>query len=226
MARTTAFTKRSLISKANSTMVVATTAAAFVLVFALVAGKSLLSQMAYQNRVIDAKKTALKHLKDDLNARNSLEDSYNSFTDENPNVLGGNAKNSESGGKDGDNAKLVLDALPSRYDFPALTTSLEKLINDQNLKIMSISGTDEEALQAANATSPNPQPIAMPFQIQVNGSYQSVQNLVDVMQRSIRPFQIQTLELSGDQSNMIARVAAQTYYQPEKNLNITTKGVK
>ena len=224
MARTTAFTKRSLISKANSTMVIATTAAAFVLVFTLVAGKSLLSQMSYQNRVVDAKKTAYKHLKDDLNARDSLEDSFNNFVAENPNVLGGDAKN--TGGKDGDNAKIVLDALPSRYDFPALTTSLEKLINDQNLKIMSINGTDEEATQAANATSPNPQPIAMPFQIQVNGSYQSVQNLVDVMQRSIRPFQIQTLELSGDQSNMIARVAAQTYYQPEKNLNITTKVVK
>jgi len=224
MARTTAFTKRSLIGKANSSMVVATTVAAFVLVFTLVAGKSLLSQMSYQNRVIDAKKTAHKHLTDDLDARITLEDSYNSFVAEDPNVLGGAAKN--TGVKDGDNAKIVLDALPSRYDFPALTTSLEKLINDQNLKIMSISGTDEEATQAANATSPNPQPIAMPFQIQVNGSYQSVQNLVDVMQRSIRPFQIQTLELSGDQSNMIARIAAQTYYQPEKNLNITTKVVK
>ncbi|HSX16640.1 MAG TPA: type 4a pilus biogenesis protein PilO [Patescibacteria group bacterium] len=224
MARTTAFTKRSLISKANSAMVLATTIAAFVVVFTLVAGKSLVGQMGYQNRVIDAKKTALKHLKDDLNARNSLEQSYNSFTAENPNVLGGDSK--ATGDKNGDNAKIVLDALPSRYDFPALTTSLEKIINDQNLKIMSISGTDEEATQSANATSPNPQPIAMPFQIQVNGSYQSVQNLVDVMQRSIRPFQIQTLELSGDQSNMIARIAAQTYYQPEKNLNITSKVVK
>lgn len=224
MARTTAFTKRSLIGKANSSMVVATTIAAFVLVFSLVAGKTLLSQMGYQNRVISTKKTALKHLRDDLAARDSLEQSYDSFTAENPNVLGGDAKG--SGDKDGDNAKIVLNALPSRYDFPALTTSLEKLINDQNLKIMSISGTDEEATQAANATSPNPQPIAMPFQIQVGGSYQSVQNLIDVMQRSIRPFKIQTLELSGDQSNMVARVAAETYYQPEKNLNITTKVVK
>jgi Tfp pilus assembly protein PilO len=225
MARTTAFTKRSLIGKANSSMVVATTIAAFVLVFTLVAGRSLIGQMSYQNRVVDAKKTAHKHLMDDLSARNTLQDSYNSFTAQNPNVLGGDAKSTATG-KDGDNAKIVLDALPSRYDFPALTTSLEKLINDQNLKIMSISGTDEEALQAANATSPNPEPIAMPFQIQVSGSYQSIQNLVDVIQRSTRPFQIQTMELSGDPSDMIARVAAQTYYQPEKNLNITTKVVK
>lgn len=205
-------------------MVLSTTIAAFVLVFTLVAGKSLVSQMGYQNRVIDAKKTALKHLRDDLDARDSLQQSYNSFTAENPNVLGGDAKT--TGGKNGDNAQMILNALPSRYDFPALTTSLEKLITDQGLQIMSISGTDEEATQAANATSPNPKPVAIPFQIQVSGSYQSVQNLTDVMLRSIRPFQIQTLELSGDQSNMIARIAAQTYYQPEKNLTITTKVVK
>lgn len=224
MARTTAFTKRSLINKANSTMVLATTIAAFVLVFTLVAGKSLLGQMSYQHRVIETKKTALQHLKDDLAARDQLQQSYKDFVAENPNVISGDAKG--TGNKDGDNATIVLNALPSRYDFPALTTSLEKLINDQNLKIMSISGTDEEATQAANATSPNPQPIPMPFQVVVNGSYQSVQNLTDVMLHSIRPFQIQTLELSGDQNNMTARFAAQTYYQPEKNLNITTKVVK
>lgn len=224
MAKTTSFTKRTLISKANSSMVLATTVAGFVLVFTLVASKSLVSQMNYQNRVISTKKTALSHLKDDLAARNSLQESYEDFITQNPNVLGGNVTG--TGEKEGDNAKIILNALPSKYDFPALTTSLEKLITDQNLKIAGISGTDEEASQAANATSPNPQPIAMPFQVQVNGSYQSVQNLVDVMLRSIRPFKIQTLEMTGDPSNMTARIAAQTYYQPEKSLKITTKVVK
>lgn len=225
MARTTAFTKRSLINKANSTMVVATTVAAFALVFALVAGKSLVSQLSYQNKVIGAKKTALNRLRADLAARTTLKNSYDAFIAQNPNVIGGD-KNG-SGNKDGDNAKIVLDALPSKYDFPALTTSLEKLITDQNLKIVGISGTDDEVAQAANATSPNPQPIAMPFQVQVNGSYQSVQNLVDVLLLSTRPFQIQTLELSGaDKGNMIANISAQTFYQPEKDLKITSKVVK
>ncbi len=224
MARNTSFTKRSLISKANSTMVVATTVAAFVLVFTLIASKSLVSQMNYQNRVVSAKKVALNRIKGDLAARSSLQDTYKDFISQNPNVLGGNITG--TGEKEGNNSKIILDALPSKYDFPALTTSLEKLITDQNLKIVGISGTDEEASQAANATSPNPNPIAMPFQIQVSGSYQSVQNLVDVMLRSIRPFQIDTLELTGDQSNMGARISAKTYYQPEKSLKITTEVVK
>jgi hypothetical protein len=224
MARTTSFTKRTLISKANSTIVIATTVAAFVLTFTLVAGKSLLSQASYQDRVIDAKKTALKRLNDDLAARTTLQASYDDFVAENPNVIAGDPKG--TGPQDGDNAQIILDALPSRYDFPALTTSLEKLISSQNLTIMSISGTDEEATQGTKGTSPNPVPIAMPFQVQVSGSYDSIKNLTDVFLRSIRPLQIRTIELTGEPADMIARIEAQTFYQSEKDLNITSEVVK
>lgn len=224
MARTNSFTKRTLISKANSTIVVATTLAAFVLVFALVAGKSLISQVSYQNKVIDVKKTALKQLEADLAARDSLEQSYKMFVGENPNVLGGSLDG--TGDKDGDNAKLVLDALPSKYDFPALTTSLEKVIIGQNLKIVGINGTDQEADQADKQISPDPEPVPMPFTVQVSGAYVSVQSLVDVFLRSIRPFQIQSIELSGDESSMNATISAQTFYQPEKSLEIKSEVVK
>ncbi|HSX34903.1 MAG TPA: hypothetical protein VLF62_04635 [Candidatus Saccharimonadales bacterium] len=224
MARTTAFTKRALISKANSSMVIATTAAAFILVFGLVAGKSLISQMSYQNRVITAKKKALTQLKTDLQARDSLQASYNSFVAENPNVIGGNADG--DGEEDGDNATLILDSLPSYYDFPALTTSLEKLISSQSLNILGITGIDQEATEGANQSSPSPQAVAMPFEIDVAGSYQSVQSLTDVFQRSIRPFQVLTLELSGDEGAMTAAINAQTYYQPGKTLNIKSEEVK
>jgi len=224
MARTNSFTKRSLISKDNSTMVIATTVAAFVLVFALVAGKSLINQVGYQNRVIGTKKLALKQLQSDLQARDSLQQSYKLFVDDNPNVLGGSTKG--KGEKDGDNSKLVLDALPSKYDFPALTTSLEKVITDQNLNIMGISGTDQEADQASKQISPDPEPVEMPFQVQVSGSYTSVQSLVGVLLRSIRPFQIQTIELSGDESSMTAIINARTFFQPEKSLEIKEEVVK
>lgn len=224
MARTTAFTKRVLITKANSSMVVATTVAAFIVVFALFAGKSLVSQMTYQNRVISTKKTALAQLKTDLSARDSLQASYNSFIAQNPNVLGGNAGGSAD--NDGDNASLILDSLPSYYDFPALTTSLEKIVGGQNLKIRAITGTDQEVTQGSNQSSPTPQAVPMPFQVEVNGSYQSVQSLTDVFLRSIRPFQIQTIELSGDEGNMNASFTAQTFYQPGKTLNIKQEVVK
>lgn len=224
MAKTASLTKRTLITKANSRIVLSAAIAAFVVVFTLVAGRTLVSQAAYQNRVIDAKKKALATLQSDLNARDSLVSSYKTFVDTPQNVLGGDPDG--TGDKDGDNAKITLDALPSKYDFPALTTSLEKLITSQGLVITSISGTDEDALQAANQTSSAPAPVAMPFQVQVAGSYEGIKNLIDVFERSIRPIQIQKVEFSGDEGSMNVTISAQTYYQPEKNLNITTEVVR
>lgn len=218
------FSKRALISKANSSIVVATSIAAFVVVFCGIATKTLISQASYQNRVISAKKKALATLKSDLSARDSLVNSYKSFVDTPQNVLGGSPTG--TGDKDGDNAKIVLDALPSKYDFPALATSLEKLVTAQGLTIVGITGTDDEITQTANQTSADPQPVAMPFQVQVSGSYESIRSFVDTLERSIRPFQVTKVELSGSEGSMTASIDAQTYYQPEKGLNIKTEVVK
>jgi hypothetical protein len=224
MSSAAPFSKRALISKANSSIVVATSIAAFLVVFCGIASKTLISQASYQNRVISSKKKALSTLKADLSARDTLVSSYKSFVGTPQNVLGGNPDG--SGDKDGDNAKIVLDALPSKYDFPALTTSVEKLVNAQGLKILGITGTDDEITQAANQSSADPQPIAMPFQVQASGSYESIRGLVDSLERSIRPFQVTKVELSGSEGSMTASIDAQTYYQPEKGLNIKTEVVK
>jgi len=224
MARTTSFTKRTLISKANSNMVIATSIAAFVLVLALIGGKSLLSQASYQSRVISAKKTALAQLESNQAAMDSLRESYTDFANANPNALGGNPEG--TGELDGDNVKIVLDSLPSKYDFPALITSVEKLVQSQNLQIIGIGGTDEEIIQKDKQTSTEPIPISMPFQVQVTGAYPSIQGLVGTFERSIRPFQIQTLELSGDETSMVAVIDAQTYFQPTKKFNIKDEVVK
>lgn len=224
MTKTASLTKRNLITKANSRIVTMSAIAAFVVVFTVVAGKTLVGQVAYQNRVIGAKKKALATLQSDLNARDSLVSAYKSFVGTPQNVLGGDPDG--TGDQDGDNAKIILDALPSKYDFPALATSLEKLISSQGLAIVSINGTDEEATYASSQSSASPEPIAMPFQVQVAGSYEGIKNLIDVFERSVRPIQVQKVEFSGDEGSMSIIISAQTYYQPEKNLNITTEVVK
>jgi hypothetical protein len=213
-------TKRSLIGKANSTIVLSTAIAAFLVIFCLVAAKTLLSQANYQNRVIGAKKDAVKQLKDNLSARDSLVGSYKAFVDTPQNVLGGDPDG--TGPQDGDNAKLVLDALPSKYDFPALATSLEKIITSQNLQILAITGTDQE-VEEQSKDEATPQAVAMPFQLQVSGTYEGVQGLVKALNNSIRPFQVQKVEITGSQSNMTATITAQTFYQPEKTFKVNTE---
>jgi hypothetical protein len=224
MAKTASFTKRALIGKANSNMVVMTAVAAFVVVFCGVASKTLISQASYQNRVIAKKKEALSTLQADLNARNTLVASYKTFIGTPQNILGGNP--SGTGPQDGDNAKIVLNALPSKYDFPALASSLDALIKGQGLSILGISGTDEEVAQASNQESTDPAPVPMPFQVKVGGSYESIKNLVGAFERSIRPFQVLKVEISGDEGNMTATIDAQTFYQPEKSLNIKQEVVQ
>ena len=211
------------IDKANSRMVAIVAMAAFVVVFSLVVSRALLGQRSYQARVIAGKQKAVKQLKDNITSVDSLVKSYSVFVSSSTNVLGGNSTG--TGAQDGDNAKLVLDALPSQYDFPALATSLEKILTSKNYKINSITGTDDEINQQ-NTAKPNPEPVDMPFQISINGTYASMQDLINTLERSIRPFQLQSIEFTGDDQDIRALISAKTFYQPEKSLKITTEVVK
>lgn len=216
-------TKRGLVGKTNSTIVAVTAVAAFVIIFLLVASKTLFGQAMYQDRVASNKQAALVVLKSDITASKALVTSYNTFNSATTNIIGGSSTG--SGANDGPNARIVLDALPSSYDFPALVTSLEKVITARGLAIQSIQGIDDEVAQLANQSSPLPAPWPIPFQVTVNGNYAALQSLISDFQNSIRPFQIQKESLSGGESNMTLTLTAQTFYQPAKVLNIATKVV-
>lgn len=215
--------KRLLINKANSRIVALTSCTAFVVGFCLVASYTLVGQLSYQNRVIGAKKKALTQLKQDINSVDNLVTQYKAFISTEQNAIGGNPAG--NGAQDGDNARIVLDALPSKYDFPALATSLEKILKDQGVQIESISGTDDEVAQA-NAASATPQPVEMPFELSVSGNYQAIQKVAKAFERSIRPIKVQTMQITGNEDGMTLHVTAVTYYQPEKTLNITTEVVR
>src|SRR5581483_3897119 len=133
---------------------------------------------------------------------------------------------SGTGPQDGSNTKIILDALPSKYDYPALVTSIENIVASQAVQIQSITGVDDAANQASQQTSTNPSPQPMPFQVVVLGDYASIQNVVHAFERSVRPFQIQTTELSGDQNKLTLTVKAQTYWQPARDLSTHTEVVR
>ncbi len=215
--------KHALIDRANATMLLTIGLAAFVITFSLVASKSLLNQGAYQNRVIKAKNIALKQLKENNKNVSSLVDSYKTFASTPVNILEGNPKG--SGVKDGDNPKLVLDALPSKYDFPGLTSSLEKLLKSGGYKIETLGGTDDEVAQQNTATS-SPLPVPIPFPLIVTTNYAGAQDLLTTLERSIRPIYTNSLQIAASGGQVRVTVDARTYYQPEKTLKIGSKEVK
>lgn len=215
--------KRLQIDKANATMAIIVAAAAFVTIFSLVSCRALLSQRSYQARVIKQKKLTLAQLKANNTAAAQLVTSYKAFVGSTDNVIGGTAGG--NGPNDGDNAKIILDALPSKYDFPAVATSLEKILKAGNFKINGISGTDD-SLNQHDETTNTPQVVEMPFDVNVTGNADSIKNLVDTFQRSIRPIHIVNMTLSGKDNALTADINAKTYYQPSKTITISTKEIR
>lgn len=211
------------ISQANSSMVTIIAVAAFVVVFSLVASRALLEKSSYQRRVIAAKEKAAKQLKANVEASSDLVTAYKAFVSTPDNVIGGNP--SGTADRDGDNAKITLDALPSQYDFPALASSLEKILSQNNYKINAITGTDDELTQA-NSQSPSPSPVEMPFTVDVDANLDSAKSLLNIFQASIRPIKVQTLDINGSNKDLQLNISANTYYQPAKSLKIEKKVIK
>jgi hypothetical protein len=213
------------IGKANAQVVGIVAAASFITIFCLFAAHSVWVQTRYQAKVTTAKEKAHSQLQKNVKAFSSLADSYQAFDSKSTNVIGGSSNG--KGDNDGHNTKIVLDALPSAYDFPALTSSLEKILIDRNLHVTDITGIDDQLTQQGNSSSPSPQPVPMPFSFSVgNANYLSVQQLISALQQSIRPIQIDSINLAGGANNLTLTVKAHTYYQPAKSLNITKKVVK
>ncbi len=216
--------KQLAINKANTTLVVAVSLTAFIVVFSIVASKALLGQRSYQAKVLSKKKLALKQLNENITAAEQLKIPYQEFANQPQNILGGNAQG--NGPKDGENPRIVLDALPSKYDFPALATSLEKLLTDNSFTPTQISGTDDEVAQSANSSSSAPQPVVIPFVVEAPAAAGAAKSLVQLFERSIRPLQIQKLSIIGQDGQLKLTLTGQTFFQPEKNLNIKTEPVK
>ncbi len=218
-------TKKVAISKANAQTVAFVAAACFISIFCLFASKAVWDHNMYKSKVISAKEKARDTLKKNVQAYDSLKESYNTFDSKEINAINGN-KNG-SGDNDGSNSKIILDALPSQYDFPALTSSIEKIMADRGIAISSITGTDDQVNQQKNTSSSDPKTVEIPFTFTIsNANYGSVQTLVSALQQSIRPISIDTINIAGGGNNMTVTVTAHTYFQPAKNLNVSTKVVK
>ena len=221
MAKVGISTKHVQIDKANAMVVGMVSFAAFIVTFSLFASKAMLAQRSYQSKVIAQKSLALKQLKANIQAVTPLTEAYQKFVGEQTNVIGGVPNG--IGNQDGDNAKIILDALPSKYDFPAVTSSLDKLLASKDFRLTTIKGTDDEINQL---TTKDNALIPIPFEVTLEGSYPGTKEAISLFERSIRPFQIDTLTLTAGDKNMTLDVLGKTYYQPEKSLKIQTKDVR
>jgi|SRR5579862_1040880 len=224
MAQKPVSVKHQQLDKSQSTILAVIAGTVVVVIFGLFAIKSEISTGLYQRRALNARHQVADQLKSNYDAAQKLVTQYQVFAAEDPNILGGSI--SGTGNLDGDNARIVLDALPSKYDAPALATSVEKVMTGRNVTIDSISVTDDPANNSDTPVAqPAPKPIS--FSFEGNTDYATAASLLQDFERSIRPFDLNTLEIVGSDSNLHLTVGMTTYFQPAKSLDLTaTKEVK
>lgn len=202
----TSLTKRQLIKKSTSTVVLSMAMAAFIVAFSLVILNFLWGLSGHNNRVIAEKSEASKQLSENVENIGALQASFNVFE-------AGETSSSD-----------VLDALPSKYDFPALATSMESLVARSGMTLKGFGGNDqeEEAIQSQTV----PAPVEISFTLTVSGTYQDLQKLVDNIEKTTRPIKVVTVEIRGNDSSMQATIDAITYYQPATSLEVETRTIE
>jgi hypothetical protein len=183
------------IDKNQQSMLAVIVAATVLTVFFLVASKALVSKGLYQRRAINAKHAVANTLKDNVAASKQLFNQYQIFSTADPNVLGGAAAG--SGNLDGPNPRIVLDSLPSSYDAPALASSLEKVMTGRGVTINSLSITDDPS-QNSDAPQQSPTSKSITFSFDGTTNFSGAALLLQDFERSIRPFDLNTLAISGD----------------------------
>ena len=214
-------TKRVQIDKANASIVLVLGITSFIVVSSLIFCKALLAQRSYQSKVIKAQNVAKDQLKQNIDNLSALKAQYQAFADQAQNVIGGSSTG--TGDHDGDNARIILDALPSKYDFPALATSLDKLLTNSGVKVTAINGTDDEIAQSNNSST---DPVDIPFTLSVTGSYAGVKNFIGLLEHSIRPIKVKNVVFAGSENDLTVTVSASTSYRPAKILNIQEQEVR
>lgn len=203
-------------------MLIVVASAVFFCVFGLFATKSLVSKGLYQRRALHTERQIADTLKNNYTAAKNLRTQYDVFLQQNPNVIGGNSNG--NGPSDGDNPRIVLDALPSKYDVPALGSSLEKILSGRGVTFNSLTVSDDPS---SNSDQPQSQPQSKPITFSFEGTtnYSSAMKLMQDFERSIRPFDLNTLEIDGTDKAMKLTVGMTTYFEPAKSLDLTATQV-
>lgn len=216
------------LNKTQSKMLGVVVGATIITVFCLTGAKVLVSKAMYQQRVINARNSSAKQLDKDVTDAKALSVQYKQVFLGNSalNIIGGDANAPDTANPpDGNNGKIVLDALPTTYDFPALLTSLSNMLGSNGVGTQSIGGTDQATTISSEPTY-NPQTQSIDLTISGTTTYTGAKRLMKDLERSIRPFDVTHLVLNGDQSNMVISINLSTYYQPAKTLTIPSKEIK
>jgi Tfp pilus assembly protein PilO len=171
-------------------------------------GKSLVTTIIRDTKVVQKKSAAEKQLKKNVEAAPKLVSSY--------------AQMQEKAG-------VLADALPNTPDFASLIVTLENMTNVAGLKLKSVTpaaGISAEGETAVGDSSVSPAPQPYKFGLVFSGTYVGLTKLLTEIETSARPMRVLDMQLTGGGSSLNGILDLETYYQAKAQLPFSTETVK
>ncbi len=209
-SRPSVSSKNMQIQKASTQTFIAVTIAAVVVAMALVALNFLWGTAKYNDKVQSRQEEARDTLESNVEVIPDLEEAYRVLE------LSGALTPDQEPEKE--NAEVILDALPTKFDFAELAASMENLAKKSSVQLEGFSGVDEGS--DASVAVPDPEPLPLPFSVNVSGEYTAVAKFMRGLENSIRPMKVVSVSLTGTSNRLQATFNIETSYQPAFDLNI------
>lgn len=130
----------------------------------------------------------------------------------------------------GDTQKLIDNSLPNTSDLPGLMALMENMSGSVGLSMKSIGTSQSLAVAAATpvaatgtaagatGTVETPAPKTFDFTVAFDGNYPALKKLLDAMEKSARPMQVKSIQLSGSNNSLSIQMEGRTYYQDKATL--------
>lgn len=228
--KTVAIRKRTQIAMANRIMFLWVAGVSVLFGFALVASIFLIQILTYNEKVLSTKNTTISNLKNNIANIKEIESQLR-VLDTNQALIDSKAQS------DDETIQVILDALPSDANSPALGASVQnKLLSGiDNLRILSLqvdpvmgveSTSGGNTVYDASSASPVSQYV-ITFRFSVSGDETALKKVLTNIEASIRTIDITSLKIEGKGlGSSIMTVQARAFYEPARVLELTEKTVK
>lgn len=223
-----AFRKRTQIMKANRTMFLWVAAVSVVFGVALVGIIFIVQMLLFNERVLEEKSKTIATLK--VNNENIIElESQIRVLDTNQSLISLKARSDDQA------IQVILDALPSEANSPALGSSLqEKLLANipglelNSIKIDPVVGVeylqDTDSMISADPITDTQNNIT--FNFSVTGDEIALKKALQNLENSIRTINVVSVMIESQEDKRVMTVNGQAFYEPVRIVELTDKVVK
>lgn len=232
--KTTTQGKKKFLQKSGKNMFAWVTIASIMCSVSIVFSVILFQRIFFINKVIDEKNKTLNTLASNNHAIPSLEDAVRALNS-NQDLISAKARQTD------DAVQVVLDALPTDSNYPALGASFQQVLlnNKPDIEVLSLSVNQSNAAASLVESKKIPGVYEMSFDFSVQGSPESILDFLKYLEKSIRAIDtkkmtiyarlITTKDEKGNpvqkQANVLS-ISGVTYYQPVKEIKVETKEIK